>query len=247
MTRDDLARLIYTFLPFRPTKPSQKTLDDWLIKACKLGEIASCRRLLKAGADVGVNGDFPVQIVAIRSDAALVEILLQHGASPRALQSQLNFSLRLAAARGLTVEVDARLNAGADVHADGDDALIMAASNGHLDTVNLLIQRGAHVRAKEDYALHLAILGGHAGVACSLIRAGSPLAMIFFITAGHDDDVLIATLNLVHPDVSPQKITEELTMMEALGLNPAQMAEIWQGNHAVYQPDAHTTSLDLEQ
>ena len=46
---------------------------------------------------------------------------------------------------------------GADVHFEGDDALIWASSNGHRDVVKLLLARGADARAQAGAPLFWAI------------------------------------------------------------------------------------------
>ena|ERR1035441_3681483 len=64
----------------------------------------------------------------------------------------LNEELWFAASRGDSQKVKAILMAGADVHADEDDALRVAAAGRHTDTVRALLEAGADVHAQEDVA-----------------------------------------------------------------------------------------------
>ena len=66
-----------------------------------------------------------------------------------------------AAKTGKTEEVKKLLKAGADIHAERDQALRYAANNDHTETVKLLLERGADIHAQEDAALRWAAINGH--------------------------------------------------------------------------------------
>ena len=65
------------------------------------------------------------------------------------------------------------IQAGADVHANNDEALLYASSNGHLPVVEVLIKAGADVHADNDEALRLASMYGHLSVVEVLVKAGA--------------------------------------------------------------------------
>lgn len=65
------------------------------------------------------------------------------------------------------------IEAGANVHANDDEALRWAASNGNVKLVNLLIEAGANIYANNDEALEQAVKYGHIEVVRSLIKAGT--------------------------------------------------------------------------
>ena len=49
------------------------------------------------------------------------------------------------------------LEQGADIHTQGDGALINAARNGHLDIVKYLVEHGADIHSNNDEALARAL------------------------------------------------------------------------------------------
>ena len=57
------------------------------------------------------------------------------------------------------------LEAGADIHAEDDEALRWASENGHLDVVRCLLEAGANVHAENDKALYRAIQRNHFEIA----------------------------------------------------------------------------------
>jgi len=50
---------------------------------------------------------------------------------------------------GYTEVVKLLLEAGADVHANGDDALYWSARNGHLEVVKILLDKGAIIHSAD--------------------------------------------------------------------------------------------------
>ena len=65
------------------------------------------------------------------------------------------------------------IQAGADVHANNDDALRWASENGHLSVVEFLVKAGANVHADNDYALRMASESGNLPVVQVLVKAGA--------------------------------------------------------------------------
>ena len=88
-------------------------------------------------------------------------------------QSNLDNRLFNAAIAGDKEEMRALLVAGADVHAQDDQALRGAAENGHTQMVQTLLAAGAKVHAKDDYALRCAALNGHMEAVKALLAAGA--------------------------------------------------------------------------
>ena len=72
--------------------------------------------------------------------------------------------LCICARHGKTEFVKYLLDAGVDVHEDGDRALRFASENGHTEIVKLLLDAGADVHADGDWALQLASYYGHVDV-----------------------------------------------------------------------------------
>ena len=70
-------------------------------------------------------------------------------------------ALRYAAENGYTEIVKILLKAGADVHADDDEALCLAIGGGHTEIVKILLEADTDVHADNDYALRLAAEYGH--------------------------------------------------------------------------------------
>jgi arginine deiminase len=101
----------------------------------------------------------------------------------------------LAAQHGHADVVAVLLDAGADVHAWEDVALVLAAENGHADVVALLLDAGANVHAESDEALRAAAEKGHADVVALLLDAGADVhamkdeALKWAAERGHADVV----------------------------------------------------------
>ena len=66
--------------------------------------------------------------------------------------------------------MEALLKAGANVHADNDQALVYASSEGHLETVMILLEYWANLHADNDWALREASLNGHLEVVKELLK-----------------------------------------------------------------------------
>lgn len=75
--------------------------------------------------------------------------------------SACNNMLHQAAKNGNQAKILAALLCGADVNADGGQALWSAASNGYMETVALLLEKGADVNASKGSALRFAAGNGH--------------------------------------------------------------------------------------
>ena len=65
------------------------------------------------------------------------------------------------------------ISAGADIHANGSQALSVSSANGHLDVVERLLAAGAEPRSGAHESLRGACIGSHAAVLRKLIEAGA--------------------------------------------------------------------------
>ena len=65
------------------------------------------------------------------------------------------------------------IQAGANDHANNDEALRWASRNGHLSVVEFLVQTGVNIHAYNDYALRYASDYGHLAVVEFLVTAGA--------------------------------------------------------------------------
>ena len=92
-----------------------------------------------------------------------------------------NILLQRSAENGHVEVVSALLEAGADIHANNDDALRWSAENGHVEVVSALLEAGADIHANNDAALRRSASNGHVEVVSALLEAGAD------IHAGYDD------------------------------------------------------------
>lgn len=91
----------------------------------------------------------------------------------QAIEHALAQRLRNAAKSGDLPGVQAALAAGANLHADNDNALRWAAEHGHFAVVEHLLAAGAHVDAQDNYALRLASGRGSLDIVQALLAAGA--------------------------------------------------------------------------
>jgi hypothetical protein len=136
-------------------------LEDQLIHAAALNELADVRALLVKGADVNAHdhADSTPLYYAVRSgnrkvgDSAVVEELLKRGANPNLSLSCRLTPLMNAVDRHDVKIVQLLLAHGADVNAtthEGYTALMAAAMLGFPDLVSSLLTKGAKADAKSQ-------------------------------------------------------------------------------------------------
>lgn len=102
-----------------------------------------------------------------------IRIIRAVGLRVRYSQKRLDRKLHSAAITGNIGLVGSLIAAGADIHADAEQALRAAAIAGHDGVVRTLIGAGADVHARNDVALRAAAILGHLGVVKELIGAGA--------------------------------------------------------------------------
>lgn len=134
-------------------------LNEKLIRAAGLNELAEVRALVAKGAEVNARDqvDTTALTYAVRTgnrktgDAAVLRFLLTKGADPNANSSCRLTSLMYAIERGDLEAVKLLLDHGADPNAatpEGYTALMAAASLGNPDAVALLLKHNADAQAQ---------------------------------------------------------------------------------------------------
>ena len=156
--RPDFTHHGYTFRLGRNDDPT-----PWNPEECKAGGLYACElRHLLLWASLYPDID-RVALVRIPEDARVQRFKTKLKAS----------ALELVEILPLGVALDAALAAGANVHAQDDEALRRASHNGRLAVVQTLLNAGANVHANNDYALRWASENGHGAVVQELLTAGS--------------------------------------------------------------------------
>ena len=127
--------------------------------AVRLDDIALSKKLLNAGANVAIEnrvGATPLLLAALNGNAAMIEMLLEHGADSNARLTKTGDTVLMLAARtGVPASVQVLLNHGADINARENwgqsSALMWAVSEGHTKVVNILISAGAEVNVRTAF------------------------------------------------------------------------------------------------
>ncbi len=125
--------------------------------------------------------EFPLHSAAVRDQADVAEVLLEHGALADATDSELQTPLMVAAMSGSSKVVDLFLKRGVPVDTqdrEGRTALMWAATKGDWPKIiELLVDAGAQVALKDrtgNTALSCAKLLGHSKTAhCGAITPAS--------------------------------------------------------------------------
>lgn len=135
---------------------SASSADLRIVDAAAAGNLVSVRALIKAGADVNAaqgDGMTALHWAAMKDDAAMTQMLVAAGASPKAVTRLGDYTpIFFAAKNGNAAITRALLTAGADAKAAttlGLTPLMVAAAAGNPETITLLIDKGADVNAVE--------------------------------------------------------------------------------------------------
>jgi ankyrin repeat protein len=111
--------------------------------------------LLTLGFNVNAmaaNGDRPLNTAAAAGDAAIMKLLLDHGADPNLPSQAGSTPLQDAALRGDAESITLLVSHGARIDTpaldDGSTALHLAASFDRLDAVKALVRHGADITLK---------------------------------------------------------------------------------------------------
>jgi len=156
-----------------------------LIQACIQGNIECAQLLLDAGANPSIYYQYPGYSPLInavkKNDKTMVELLVKHGATINAKDSEGWTPLIWSATENCKDACIALLEAGANPEisttADGSTPLIVAAEKGHVAIVEALLEKGkANVNAMSHSkwtALTKAAKGGNVDVVNFLIEKGA--------------------------------------------------------------------------
>lgn len=237
-------------------------MSEVLFRLAGDGNIVAVARLLKDGADVHEYNDEALQVASYKGHLDVVKLLLKYGADVHAYN---DFSLQSASAQGHMSIVDLLIKSGADIHAENNKSLQRAVEKGLLDMVGLLLKSGADIHARGDLALLFAANNNQKAMVRRLILAGADLTALHRSSLNKNEltDILkkrsptayrsmnavmmldaesrMDVLCYIHPDLEPKQTHEELALMQALGLDAAQMAEMWQARHGL-----STQKIDME-
>lgn len=159
-------------------------------KAARDGQQMVAKFLLESHADLELKGSgkTPLHWAAQSGHKAMVDLLLQHGASVNARADQTGATaLVLAASKGFKTIVQVLLDQKADIHipaclsgsaeANGNStALHYAAAQGLKTVADLLLDHGADVNALNQgqvTPLYKAVAGDHLALAELLVRRGA--------------------------------------------------------------------------
>jgi len=190
-----------------------------LIWAVDAGSLAAVTHLLDAGVDanIGMGPGIPLHLAAYNGDAAMVELLLDHGASvdvarkdgATALFRAVSYPEGSKATTPMTTDrlaaISTLVNRGANVNVRGflgDTPLHQAASHGYTRAIVFLIDHGADANARNDSGstpLHAAAMQGRTDAVGTLISKGAnvnarsehntPLSLA--VRVGHNDSVAL--------------------------------------------------------
>ena len=157
-----------------------KTRNQELIKAAKIGDFERTKNLIDAGADVNVTskyGETALHWAVENGHTAIVNLLLVNGAKVDVKYDGVT-ALHIAVHYGHREIVEALVNAGADVNVTnkyGETALHWAAEDGNTEIVNLLLANGAKIHANCDgvTALHWATDNGNTEIVKLLLNFGA--------------------------------------------------------------------------
>lgn len=163
-------------------QPVPATAED-LTGMLQHGTLADLQQWLAGGADANTplgDGSTALHWAVLQDRPEAVDLLLQAGADPVALNRNGISPLFLAVQNGSAPVVARLLDAGADPNTlseSGETILMTAAHTGKADVVALLLATGALVDARDpDFrqtALMIAVRGGQTAVAELLVRHGA--------------------------------------------------------------------------
>lgn len=156
-----------------------------LFAAVLMDRVPAAARLLQAGA-TGLDQlhgderrDYLLSLAAWEGSAAMMRLLLSHGADPKALAPDGRDALVGAIARGSTEKVALLLENGADPNRrfpDGTSGVARAALHGNADVLALLLDHGGRIEIRDDQGftpLMFAAMLGREQVVALLLERGA--------------------------------------------------------------------------
>lgn len=189
-----------------------------LLCAAFIGNVATAKLLLKAGANINwcsaANGETPVIAAASRDNAEMLRILIAAGADLSMTSNTRVTALHAAAMNGRVDQIRQLLAAGMDIEAQTDTnrtALFLACEDNHPAALRELLREGACPGTTlPDGITPLTLAGraGSAGIARELMKMPFPLLggkqQLFFALSsasrfGHIDFIREMLSWVVHP------------------------------------------------
>jgi len=153
-----------------------------LICARELGQAATGRKLIEAGADVNAEdrfGSTALELAAWRGKRDFIELLLEKGSRIPEPGEKWYIMLQTAASEGLEKLFRPLAGQVRDLKASGGEGLLQAAAaGGSAEIVNLLLEKGYSPVDADRFGwtpLHYAARDGRADAARILIERGAPL------------------------------------------------------------------------
>jgi ankyrin repeat protein len=150
-----LVALTFSLLICFTSVSAQRSIDEDFLDAVEQKDIPRMNRLLSLGANINarseINGYYALMYAINWPDINLVKLLLDKGARLNTADDSGDTALIEAADSGgpeYTAIVKLLLARGADVHANGDRAILSAARNAEPEVVKLLLAKGAPVNAR---------------------------------------------------------------------------------------------------
>ncbi len=134
--------------------------------------VAGVRRWAVDDVDKWFHGTTSLEKAGLVGSAEALQFCLGEMATTQR-QKEANWVLSRSALRGKLAAVQWLVDeAGADLHADVDYALLQSAEEGHVDVVRWLVAKGADVHADDDRALLWSACKGHLPVVRFLVEEG---------------------------------------------------------------------------
>jgi ankyrin repeat protein len=154
-------------------------IDQELIEAARVNNLAEVSRLLSVGAGIDSRGRYgwtPLHFASHNGHSQVVKELLEHGADIEAKDTERWTPLHWASLYGHVAVVNELVIRGANVEAkthQGDTPLHKACPDGHLPVVQALLSVGANVLAANNNGhlpIHIAVPFEQSAVSKYLLR-----------------------------------------------------------------------------
>jgi hypothetical protein len=148
--------LLLVLAPLAATAGAGTGLNEQLMEAVELGDLARVKKLLAKGADVNAESDStmpqtPLMQASWAGQEAIVKVLLENGADVNAKTKDGRTALMSASSTGFAKIAKMLLDKGADVNAQtegGGTALLFAAGECCPEIARMLLDKGAEVNAQ---------------------------------------------------------------------------------------------------
>ena len=112
-------------------------INDKLSIAASNGDLDTCVKLIRKGADIHTRDDLALRWAALFGRRDVVKFLVENDAN---IHAENDRALRWAARNNHFEIMKLLVENGANIHADNDEALRLAAERGHLQVVDYLRQ-----------------------------------------------------------------------------------------------------------